>query len=34
LATQKSTKKKVAMKVYPKYKLDDPNKKRSVMREI
>lgn len=34
LATQKSTKKKVAMKIYPKYKLDDPNKKRSVMREI
>jgi 5'-AMP-activated protein kinase catalytic alpha subunit len=34
LATQKSTKKKVAMKIYPKYKLDDPNKKKSVMREI
>jgi MAP/microtubule affinity-regulating kinase len=34
LATQKSTKKKVAMKIYPKYKLDDPNKKRSVIREI
>jgi serine/threonine protein kinase len=34
LATQKSSKRKVAMKIYPKYKLDDPNKKKSVMREI
>ncbi len=34
LATQKSTKKKVAMKIYPKYKLNDVNKRKSVMREI
>ncbi len=34
LATQKSTKKKVAMKIYPKYKLNDATKRKSVLREI
>jgi serine/threonine protein kinase len=34
LAAQKSTKKKVAMKIYPKYKLNDATKRKSVMREI
>jgi serine/threonine protein kinase len=33
-ATQKSTKKKVAFKIYPKYKLNDTTKRKSVMREI
>lgn len=34
LATQKSTKKKVAMKIYPKYKINDATKRKSVLREI
>ena len=34
LATHKPTKKKVAMKIYPKFKLNDANKRKSVMREI
>ena len=34
LAQCKSSKKKVAMKIYPKFKLNDSTKRKSVMREI
>ena len=34
LATHKKTKQRVAIKIYPKYKLNDPNKRKAVQREI
>jgi protein kinase len=34
LATNKSTKQRVAIKIYPKFKLNNPQKKRAVMQEI
>jgi len=34
LAQHKSSKKRVAMKIYPKFKLNDPQKRKAVQREI
>jgi len=34
IGLHKSTNKKVALKIYKKYKLEDPNRRKSVKREI
>jgi len=34
MAVNKKTKKRVAIKIYPKYKLNDQTKKKAVQREI